>query len=120
MTEDPCKDCKIHGRIEESIDNVKSWKDKIEEWQKSVTNSLENMVTAKAAWAFFVVFLSVALGVVGFLWRGQIAIWDKVVLDHKETMQSMNKVGESLNEMDKKLTLLDYKVQSHLDEGKKK
>jgi hypothetical protein len=97
-----CKECKAHSGMEEALKNIKKW-------QETVTATLTHIVTAKSAWAFFVVFLSVCLAVVGFLWHGQIAIWNNVNLNHKETMSLINSV-------DKKVDLIDYKVQKHLEE----
>ena len=112
MSEEECKECRAHGRIEESLEALKLW-------QGSVTDTLKHIVTAKAAWAFFVVFLSVCLAVVGFLWRGQVTLWEKTALDHKETIDLLNKGTDKIAILDKKMDLIDYKVQVHLEETKK-
>jgi hypothetical protein len=107
MASDPCKDCKSHSGIEEALDNIKIW-------EKEAKETLKHIVTGRSAWAFFVVFLSVCLAVVGFLWHGQVAIWNNVNLNHKQTMNAITDIKE-------KVIVIDYKVQKHLDEtnGKK-
>jgi hypothetical protein len=102
MAEDQCHDCKAHGRIEEVLINIK-------EWEKDAKETLKHIITAKASWAFFVVFLSICLGVVGFLWHGQLAIWNNVNLNHKEAMAAIRSVSD-------KVLVIDYKVQRHLDD----
>ena len=109
MTEDPCKDCKVHGRFDEALNGIK-------EWEKDAKETLKHIVTAKAAWSFFIVFLSVCLAVVGFLWRGQVAMWDKITLDHKESMGMLNAGKEAIGTLDKKLDLMSYKVEKHFEE----
>jgi hypothetical protein len=99
--------CKQHSGIEESIKSIKLW-------QKDVTDILKHIVTGRSAWAFFIVFLSVCMAVVGFLWHGQIAIWNNINLNHKETMSGIKQLSD-------KVIIIDYKVQRHLDDtdGKK-
>jgi hypothetical protein len=99
--------CKKHSGMEEAIAFIK-------DWQKGVTETLKHIVTGRSAWAFFALFLTVCLAVVGFLWHGQVAIWDNVNLNHKETMRAITDLRE-------KVIIIDYKVQKHLDDtnGKK-
>ena len=104
MTEESCKDCKAHSGMEESLKNMKTW-------AEGVTETLKHIVTAKAAWAFFVVFLSVCLAVVGFLWHGQLAAWNNINLNHKETMKAVTEIKD-------KVLILDFKVGQHLEETK--
>lgn len=106
-----CKDCKVHSRIEGEVEDLKKLKP----------------VSSAAAWAFFVVFLSVCLGVVGFLWHGQVAIWENVNLNHKETMSKMDSLKSTISLVNNKLDVLDMKAQGiekkvdeHINESHKK
>lgn len=105
-SEESCKECRAHSGMEESLTFIKNW-------QKDVTETLKHIVTGRSAWAFFVVFLSVCLAVVGFLWHGQVAIWNNVNLNHQQTMGAITEIKE-------KVIVIDYKVQKHLDENNNK
>jgi hypothetical protein len=106
LTDDACKDCKSHGRIEEALNNMK-------EWEKDAKETLKHIVTAKAAWSFFVVFLTVCLAVISFLWHGQTKILDLVKEDHNQSMKVVTEIKE-------KVIIIDYKVQQHLEETNNK
>jgi hypothetical protein len=105
--------------MEESITEVKGWREKVECWQKTITEKLQHMVTGKSAWAFFIVFLTICLAVVGFLWRGQVTLWEKTAIDHKETVDLLKAGTEKIAILDKKMDLIDYKVELHLKETEK-
>ena len=90
-----CKDCKVHSRIEGEVEDLKKLKP----------------VSSAAAWGFFVVFLSVCLAVVGFLWHGQVAIWNNVNLNHKETIEKIDSLKSSVSLVINKVDILDLKAQ---------
>lgn len=88
------KVCAEHSKLSGELEDLKN----------------SNPLSGKTAMWLFGMFILISMAVVGFLWHGQTAIWGRVDAGHKETMGA-------ITELDKKVIIIDYKVQKHLDES---
>ena len=98
------KNCIECGRLQESIANLKTWKDDTNKGQIAMWDKINAKLSIRWAWTVTIIMI----GAIGSVWAVQ---WTEQKASAKAQWQAITTQSKQLHEIDKNVALIAQKMQ---------